>query len=55
MYQASILSSDKNWQDECLTGMIQLLNVHDVTSVNYMMESLAKIHYDKVNFGSVVT
>ena len=55
MYQASVLSSDKNWIDECLANMLETLNVQDVQNVNLIMESLSQLHYDKVKHGSVKT
>jgi hypothetical protein len=55
MYQASILSGDKNWIDECLANVLEILNVQDVQNVNLIMESIAQIHYDKVKYGSVKT
>jgi hypothetical protein len=55
MYQASILSGDKNWIDECLANFLEILNVQDVQNVNLIMESIAQIHYDKVKYGSVKT
>ena len=55
MYQASILSGDKNWIDECLANVLEILNVQDVQNVNPIMESIAQIHYDKVKYGSVKT
>jgi hypothetical protein len=41
MYQASILSCEKNWIDEVLANMLETLNVQDVQSVNLIMESLS--------------
>jgi hypothetical protein len=55
MHQASILSSDKNWIDECLANMLETLNVQDVQNVNLIMESLSQLHYDKVKHGQVKT
>jgi hypothetical protein len=41
MHQAAALSSDRNWVDECLGNMLEILNVQDVQSVNLVMESLS--------------
>mmetsp|Transcript_20173 Transcript_20173/g.30941 ORF Transcript_20173/g.30941 Transcript_20173/m.30941 type:complete len:91 (+) Transcript_20173:49-321(+) len=41
MHQASILFSDKNWIDECLANMLEILNVQDVQNVNLIMESVS--------------
>ena len=51
MYQASVLAGDKNWIDECLANVLEILNVQDVQNVNLIMESVAQIHYDKVKYG----
>lgn len=55
MYQASILSCEKNWIDECLANMLETLNVQDVQSVNLVLESLSQLHCDKVKYGQVKT
>lgn len=55
MHQASILASEKNWTDDCLSYMMEILNVQDVSTVNLMLDSLAQIHSDKVKFGAVKT
>lgn len=53
MYQASILAGSKNWIDECLANILEILNVQDVQNVNLIMESISQIHYDKVKYGTV--
>jgi hypothetical protein len=41
MHQAAVLSGDKNWIDECLANVLEILNVQDVQNVNLIMESVA--------------
>jgi hypothetical protein len=55
MYQAAVLSGEKNWIDECLANMLEILNVQDMQNVNLIMESISQMHYDKVKYGSVKT
>jgi hypothetical protein len=47
----NVLAGDKNWIDECLANVLEILNVQDVQNVNLIMESVAQIHYDKVKYG----
>jgi hypothetical protein len=43
MHQAAVLSSDKNWVDECLAHFMELLNCQDMKSINSVLEALALI------------
>lgn len=53
MHQAAILSSEKNGIDECLAGFLEVLNVQDFQSVNLIMDSLSRIHSDKVRLETI--
>jgi hypothetical protein len=55
MYQAGVLSGDKNVIDECLANFLEITNVNDLANINLILESIAQIHYDKVKYGSVRT
>jgi hypothetical protein len=53
MYQASVLNSEQNHVDECLTCMMETLNVQDLDSIKLIMDSLAQIHSEKVTCGEI--
>ena len=53
MHQAAILSSEKNYVDGCLAGMLEILNVQDFQSANLIMDSLSRIHSDKVRLETI--
>lgn len=55
MYQAGVLSGDKNTIDDCLANFLEIVNVNDLPNINLILESIAQIHYDKVKYGSVRT
>lgn len=53
-YQASLLSCEKNDIDQCLKGMMGLVDVQDAASTTVMLETLAKMHSEKVRTGKCV-
>ena len=55
MYQAAVLSGEKNTIDACLANFMEIINVQDAQNVNLIIESLSQMHYDKVKYGSVKT
>jgi len=54
MYQASILSCEKNAIDKCLEALMAMVDVQDSSSTTIMLETQAKIQAEKVRTGKPV-
>jgi hypothetical protein len=53
MQQAALLSGEHNPKDQVAAHVLEIVNVNDITNVQLTLESLSKLHAEKLRSGRI--